>query len=626
MKQHLLIAIAILISMTVSAEEHHVSKNGPLSTIQAAANLAQPGDIIIVHEGVYRERITPPRGGESDQQRITYRAAAGEKVEIKGSEVIQDWKKVEKDVWKTTIPNSFFGDYNPYIDVINGDWFSDHGRLHHTGEVYLNGKSLWEMESLDKVLNPVVKEKAFDPEGSIYTWYCESDEENTYIYANFQGANPKKELVEINVRSTCFYPAQTGISYITIDGFRFSQAATQWAAPTAEQIGLIGTFWSKGWVIENNVISDSKCSGITLGKDRATGHNAWNNEKTKGGACIYNEVILRALKIGWSKENIGSHMVRNNTIFNCEQTGMCGSLGAAFSTVKGNHIYNIWRKRQFSGAEIGGIKFHAPIDAIISDNCLHDAFRGLWMDWMTQGTRISSNVCYNNDFADLFIEVNHGPSLIDNNIFLSGIQNWSQGAAYVHNIIAGRILLRQVLDRFTPYHFPHTTELMGLNSISCGDDRWYNNIFIAPEVDITNMKNLPHAFYGLKAYNTMERSHPIFAGGNLFYKGAIASEGESNSMEVDSYSPDFNISEEADGIYLTMTFDKNIRQIRTGTITSETLGSPLMVHHRYEFRDGSDILIDSDFLGQPRDLDKPAVGPIEEAGEGKIKIKVWNLK
>ena len=43
-------------------------------------------------------------------------------------------------------------------------------------------------------------------------------------------------------------------------------AATPWAPPTAEQVGLIGTHWSKGWIIEDNVVSHSICSGIALGK------------------------------------------------------------------------------------------------------------------------------------------------------------------------------------------------------------------------------------------------------------------------------------------------------------------------------------------------------------------------
>ncbi|MFU8768538.1 MAG: hypothetical protein ACNA7H_02285, partial [Desulfotignum sp.] len=43
-------------------------------------------------------------------------------------------------------------------------------------------------------------------------------------------------------------------------------AAPNWAPPTAEQVGLIGTHWSKGWIIEDNHISHSTCTGITLGK------------------------------------------------------------------------------------------------------------------------------------------------------------------------------------------------------------------------------------------------------------------------------------------------------------------------------------------------------------------------
>lgn len=73
------------------AAEYHVAPTGndvnpgsptkPLRTIQRAADQAQPGDAIVVHKGLYRERINPPRGGESDARRITFQAAAGEKVE-----------------------------------------------------------------------------------------------------------------------------------------------------------------------------------------------------------------------------------------------------------------------------------------------------------------------------------------------------------------------------------------------------------------------------------------------------------------------------------------------------------------------------------------------------------------
>jgi hypothetical protein len=301
-------------------------------------------------------------------------------------------------------------------------WFWNKGRVHHTGEVFLNGKPLWEKETLGKVINPAGGKEIKDAPDSLYTWYCETDQKNTTIWANFQQADPNRQLVEITTRRTCFYPQKPGINYITISGFTISQAATQWAAPTAEQVGMIATHWNKGWIIENNIISDSKCNGITLGKERGTGHNVWSADKAnvnRDGNIHYIEVIFNVLRNNWNKETVGSHVVRNNCIFNCEQTGICGSMGAVFSTIENNHIYNIWTKRQFDGAEIAGIKFHAPIDVTIRGNNIHDSGRGIWLDWMTQGARVSRNLLYNNDKQDLFIEVNHGPYIVDNNLLLS---------------------------------------------------------------------------------------------------------------------------------------------------------------------------------------------------------------
>src|ERR1039458_9150161 len=141
--------------------ELHVSQTGDdhsdgspsrmLRTISAAAGLAQPGDVVIVHQGTYRERINPPRGGTSSLLPIVYCAAKGEKVEISGAEIIKGWKKERDDVWSVSIPNSFFGAFNPYSDLIHGDWFNPKGRNHHTGAVYLNDEWLIEATSVDEV-------------------------------------------------------------------------------------------------------------------------------------------------------------------------------------------------------------------------------------------------------------------------------------------------------------------------------------------------------------------------------------------------------------------------------------------------------------------------------------------
>jgi len=600
----------------------------PLRTISAAARAAQPGDVITVRAGTYRERVTPPRGGESDARRIVYQAAAGEKVIIKGSEVIRDWKPFKDGVWKVTLPNSFFGSYNPYQDRIVGDWFNPRGRPHSTGEVYLNGKSLWESHLLERVLNPQPFAGASDSAGSAFTWFAEADDNFTYIYANFHGRNPNQELVEINVRDSCFYPDQPGRNYITVRGFHMSHAATQWAAPTAEQIGLIGTHWSMGWIIENNVVSDSKCTCISLGKDRATGHNVWTNDPRKDGATHYNETIVRALQAGWSRQNVGSHIVRNNTIFNCEQAGIVGSLGPVFSLIENNHIYDIWTKRQFTGAEMAGMKLHGAIDVVISNNRIHNAGRGLWLDWMAQGARVTRNLLYDNSTDDLFVEVNHGPFMVDNNLFLSGLSllDMSQGGAYVHNLFAGRIHSRPEPRRSTPYHQAHSTALAGLDSIAGGDSRFFNNIFVGSgrppgagsEADADPLR---FGGYGLWVYN--HREYPLQTGGNVYLHGARPFFREQDALNLPGADPAPGIAHEGAGVYLRLRLPPEVRKAPARVVDTELLGKAKVPGLPYENADGSPVAIDSDYFGKKRNPVSPFAGPFENPGQGELKFKVW---
>jgi alpha-N-arabinofuranosidase len=418
-----------------------------------------------VHEGVYRERVNPPRGGESDAKRIVYQAAPGEKVVITGSEIVKNWTKVEGDVWKVTIPNTFFGTFNPYSDLIRGDWFDAKKREHHTGAVYLNGEWLTEAATLADVMKP---------SGVNALWFGKVEGAATTIWAQFPATNPNEQLVEINVRQTVFYPDKPGRNFITVRGFTMRHAATPWAPPTAEQIGLIGTHWSKGWIIEGNTISHSICSGITLGKYGDQFDNTSAN--TAGG---YTKTIERAHAhaIPWTKEHIGHHIVRNNCISHCEQAGIVGSLGCAFSTVTGNIIHDIHVRRSYSGCEMAGLKFHAAIDMEISRNHVYRCSRGLWLDWMAQGTRVSGNLFHDNasvmDWAknweagepggeqDMFVEVNHGPFLVDNNLFLSpySVNLRSRGCMSIICLQGPCALFRQMralprISRRTPPMWP----------------------------------------------------------------------------------------------------------------------------------------------------------------------------
>ena len=629
------------------------SKEDPFRTIQRAAKAAETGDKVIVHEGEYREWVKPEHSGYSDISRIVYEAAEGEKVVIKGSERIQNWENTEGTVWKAVIPNTVFGDYNPYKEPLWGDWFiyPDDNSV-HAGDVYLNGKSFYEAKSLDEVRNPQIRTEGYNPpwtkhpepikdkEWTIYQWYAETDHENTYIYANFQGADPNKELTEINVRKCCFYPEKTGMNYITVRGFEMAQAACPWTPPTADQPGLLGANWSKGWIIENNMIHDAKCSGISIGKEASTGHNLCTRRHRKPGYQYQMEAVFRALKIGWSKEKIGSHIIRNNVIYDCGQNGIVGHMGCVFSQIYNNHIYNIAVKHEYFGYEIAGIKLHAAIDVQIHDNNIHDCTLGTWLDWQAQGTRVSKNLYYNND-RDLMVEVTHRPYMVDNNIFASAynFDNIAQGGAYIHNLCCGTMRREDVLNRSTPYHFPHSTEVAGTTPVYGGDDRLYNNIFVG-SVDAYTEQSL----CGTIGYNgstkTLEEymetvasmgnedlemfeqvKQPAYINHNAYLKNAPAFDAEKENY-TSAADPQVKISVEGEETYLEIHAEKEMLHMPAGIISTETLGMVRIPEAPFDGPDGESIVLDTDYNGAVR-CETPAVGPLEGLKEGYNKIKVW---
>jgi hypothetical protein len=110
--------LAVSLATTLQAVELHVSLKGddanpgssekPFKTIQAAAQVAQPGDTVTVHGGTYRETVIPAKSGEAGKP-IVFHAAQGEQVLVDGSDPITGW-----EAWKDGIERA----------PMAGDWFS----------------------------------------------------------------------------------------------------------------------------------------------------------------------------------------------------------------------------------------------------------------------------------------------------------------------------------------------------------------------------------------------------------------------------------------------------------------------------------------------------------------------
>ena len=186
--------------VNASAKDGNGTLEAPFSRIQSAADVARPGDEVVVFPGVYREAVNPIHGGTPDA-RITYRAYENGTAIITGAERVTGWEPIGNGVWRTFVPNSLFTDRNPFTTLVSGDWFIA-TFIAHTGDVYLNGKSLYEVTDLEDVLHPVPSTTSWDPDFSIYTWYTEQDEagDRTILTANFHKFDPNAENVEISVR------------------------------------------------------------------------------------------------------------------------------------------------------------------------------------------------------------------------------------------------------------------------------------------------------------------------------------------------------------------------------------------------------------------------------------------
>lgn len=380
----------------------------PLNTINAAAQLLQPGEKVIVHEGVYRECIQPARGGTSPDKMISYEVAEGEKVIVTGSE---SWKPQfrpssgfgirlspratstgasapdEIKVWMADIPANFFIGYNPFTVRNTYRYISRWGRagepewlaraLLYRGAVYVNGKPL------KQVLGPAElaqNENAF---------WAEDPGLRLHIRLS-KDIDPSTVSFEITTREQVFAPKDFGLGYIRISGFAFEHAAD---GPPVPQKAAVSTTRGHHWIIENNRIEWCNAEGIDLGSQDFAADRAYKGD---------------------------GHIVRNNIIRNI---GICGIAGPGLDNilVEKNLIENVGLLDLERNCESAGLKFHGPHNTLIRQNIFRhiNNASGIWFDVATVNSRIVNNV-----FADIttlfggvWMEINFEQNLIDHNIF-----------------------------------------------------------------------------------------------------------------------------------------------------------------------------------------------------------------
>lgn len=558
------------------AREIHVAESGddanagtasrPVATISKAAENARPGDVVIVHAGTYREWVRPPRGGTGQNARITYRAAPGEQVLIKGSEQVATWSDAGDGVWKVELPNTFFGDYNPYALTLSGGWLL-YGQWHHRGDVYLDGKALGERQTRGEV----AQEKL--------TWCCQTAGDRTTIWANFGSARPNAQLAEINVRPSIFFPEKSGLRYITVDGLHLLHSAENWEPPGLPlQMGAIGPRMGKHWIIQNCTVTHARCVGIILGHAQGVD---------------YADI-----------DAFGDHIVRNNVIRHCGEAGIAGQEGAARCVIENNLIEDTNDRREFGGWETAAIKLHQSVDTIIRHNLIrrvqhrsHGAF-GIWLDWANQGARVTGNIICDTETEALFLEMDHGPTLVDNNILIGGgVKSNSEATVFAHNLFVD-CPFSMVSDtgRKSQYHQPHSKIVVSRKSGIPQDDKWFYNIFVRQGLD------------------RVKPASGYVADSNLFLEGAQPSRFGGKQSRVDSSAARFERHDHPEGISIQLVVSEAALEISGPRVDGTLVGVFPTVGQTIEDRDGKLICVDRDALGSYRK--QVRVGPLADLQSG----------
>jgi len=171
--------------------------------------------------------------------------------------------------------------------------------------------------------------------------------------------------------------------------------------------------------------------------------------------------------------------------------------------------------------------------------------------------------------------------------------------------------------RPTPFHKAHSTELAGKVNIVNGDDRFYNNLFIAGDTPIPpkiNQEDRQRVGYGMQAWEQAQM--PTYVDGNIYFKGAKPLSKEQNYIEKKAFDPNVRIAEKNGNVFLELTLDTSIQDLNNTIVNTKLLGLTVISNLPFENPDGSPLRIDTDYLGQNRSTTNPAAGPFENIKPG----------
>jgi len=421
---------------------------------------------------------------------ISYEAAPGAKVVVKGSAVInKGWKlstmggfrggtPSSARIWQVEIDDYLPTVYNPFAMVnapgnrywLNFKVINTAPYFRRRGMVFADGKPLEPVDQYIDLFGPsgratsyyedIPQKPLFDQMGGSAGKFWVDLKGNT-IYVRLNGDDsPENHMIEATVREQVFAPKERGLGYIRIKGITFQHSSDPIPLP---QSGMVVTLGGHHWIIEDNTFEWANSLCLQVG----------------GGGPMT------------SSQPSGFHIIRGNTIRYCGIGGLEGVGAGNVGLIEKNLIEWVgWQDAERSW-EAGGVKFHGARNMLFRDNVIRHMRNAaaFWLDVGNVNNRVTRNV-----MADVLsvsgivhIEATHEQNQIDNNV-IWGVRNSESGGGLENS--GGTCIFVQGTDKLiiannligncqtiSVFAVPVEKRIIGTRGGTARENKVYNNIF-----------------------------------------------------------------------------------------------------------------------------------------------------
>jgi len=406
-----------------ASDDNPGSDDRPWKTIGRAAKVLEPGDRVVVREGLYREWIRPARGGTGPERMITYQAAPREEVIVSGGEPLAGrWtpstlsgQSCVANAWMIDLPAPLFDGYNPFAERNISDTMSDNpynrgqwDKPPYTlprGLVFQDGRRLVQVAEYGELAQA---------DGA---YWVEPDGRRLHVRA-CRDQPPAKAAFEVTTRPFALAPDKAGLGFIRVDGFVVERVANCVPVP---QLGAISTMQGHHWIVENNVVRQVNGLGLDYGRRQT---------------FIPFEVPADTPSLG----GVGT-IVRRNTFLECGVSALSG-LGLIGGLVEDNYSRDCGWRRVQGLYESGGMKLHYLKHTLVRRNVVQGTTSadGLWVDHSNHNSRITQNIVTGAEGNAFYLEASYGPNLVDHNIFWDSsgegmLLAHTGHATFAHNLV-----------------------------------------------------------------------------------------------------------------------------------------------------------------------------------------------